>query len=122
MDISEQDAIKLAKDFLLERCADTAEPLWDEDDFGNPIYVDIGCAQWVHCEFFKLLTEPGPTVEKDEYGFKVTLQAQTRWSHWNYSLIREYYVWIVWYEDVWLASNDFDWSDHSFDFDAAESA
>ncbi len=43
--ISNKEAIALVTDYLIARCR-TAEPLWDLDDYGNPIYVDIGCATW----------------------------------------------------------------------------
>lgn len=115
MTISDKEAIELARNFLEEKCADAAEPLWDLDDYGNPIYVDVGCATWVCCELFDIQDSPEPKVEQDEEGVAVFIQAKVKWSHWDYMAIREFYVPIIFEGDSWEASTDFDWEDISID-------
>lgn len=115
MDINDKTAIEIARDFLESKCADAAEPLWDLDDFGNPIYVDVGCATWVCCEIFEIQDQPEPTVERDQEVLTVTIQAKVKWSHWDYCTTREFYVPIIFEDENWQASTDFDWEDVSIE-------
>lgn len=109
--ISDKDAIALVKAELEERFEGAAEPLWDLDDNGNPIYVDIGCATWVFCELFEIQDDPSPEVERDEEGIAVAIQARMKWSHWDFMTTREYYVPIYFEEGEWQVSSEFGWED-----------
>lgn len=114
-EINDKSAITITRDFLESKYVDAAEPLWELDDFGNPIYVDVGCATWVFCELFEIQDEPEPSVERDEEGLTVTIQAKVKWSHWDYRTNREFYVPIVFEDGSWQASTDFDWEDVSIE-------
>lgn len=115
MTINDKDAIEIARNFLEKECADAAEPLWDLDDFGNPIDSgDIGCATWVCCELFEIQDDPEPKVHRDEKGVTVVIQAKVKWEHWNYTTIREFCVPIVFEDEDWSAS-DMAWGDVGID-------
>lgn len=117
MNISDVAKIETARDFLTAKYTDAAEPLWGLDDFGSPIYVDVGCATWVSCELFELQEDPAPVIEQeDEETIIVVIQAEVKWSHWDYTTIREFYVPISRQDDNWIVSEyDLNWEDISID-------
>lgn len=115
MNQADEDSIELVKDFLEAEFADAAEPLWDLDDDGNPIYVDVGCATWVYCELFDIQDNPIPMVERDGDEVAVIIQARIKWSHWDFITTREFYVPIFFEEEQWKISTDWDWKDVSID-------
>jgi EAL domain-containing protein (putative c-di-GMP-specific phosphodiesterase class I) len=81
MSITAEKAVELARQYLCEIYEGAAVPLYEVDDYGEPIYEDPGCVDWGVCDLFEL--EKSFQLEVEGVSIIVTLEALVHWSHWG---------------------------------------